>query len=276
MLLYEEPWLNQPQGDAELGGDLPAGTIAYIGGQNRLLGGPAYSAVGVITRAATVGGLAVSGTTSSYINAGKVAFAQAGSISWLMQFVIRDSAIRYVSGTLNTGTSYIERIAVNSDSNTATPAAGKLAIQLRRVGTAERSCNTAVACLTVGKVHTAIIQLTDSNTIATWVDGVRQPVTYASTGAVGLDNGTSEFDYDLINQNVRGAHTSGSNVDLLLFARIPRLLPSPENLTQHQSAPWKLFAPLPRRIWAPGVAGAPFKPAWAIGSNAVIGAGVMV
>ena len=45
---------------------------------------------------------------------------------------------------------------------------------------------------------------------------------------------------------------------------------------QEYANPWQLFAPLPRRIWAPGVAGAPFKPAWAIGSNAVIGAGVMV
>lgn len=45
---------------------------------------------------------------------------------------------------------------------------------------------------------------------------------------------------------------------------------------QEYRFPWQLFAPLPRRIWAPRAAGAPFRPAWAIGSNAVIGAGVMV
>jgi hypothetical protein len=39
--------------------------------------------------------------------------------------------------------------------------------------------------------------------------------------------------------------------------------------------PWQLFAPLPRRIWAPAAGGAAaFKPAWASGATTIVGGGI--
>lgn len=251
MAFYPRRWTRQPQAAVDLADWLPAETLAYVGGRSSLVGLSANAQVGTVNATSTQGGLAArTGTTSSYINAGLVPQALVGA-SWLTQFVRLDSAARYLSGTVDTGTNYIEAIGVNLAADDTT-SAGKLQFALRGDGGSQRYAATAAAPLEIGKVHTVCIRLVSGTAYEIWVDGVSQSVTYNSTGTVGQTAGTTDFPLALLNRNLRGAFSGGTGIDLLLYLRTPMLLPNPAELTASMSAPWQVFAP--RRIWVPQAA----------------------
>lgn len=245
------PWVSQPQEAVRLADSLPAGTIAYCGGQGRLLGGPTYAEVGTISSSATPSGVAsIGGTTGSYIDAGRVDQALVG-YTWVAQLALRSATQRYISGTIDTGTNALEDLGVNVTSLDAT-SAGVVRFGIRDDGGSTRISHTTSACLVADQVHTIVAQITSANVLSIWVDGVSQSLTYNGTSSVGGAAGVTDFPLAILNRNVRGAFTGGGGVDLLLYLRTKQPLDGAK-VSATLASPWEeLFEP--QRIWVPASA----------------------
>jgi hypothetical protein len=149
---------------------------------------------------------------------------------------------------------------------------GKLAQYVSRaIGQDANYDGTGVTTLAVGNTyHIATRFNSVTGTATTFVNGAQDgSVTFAAAGAIPFAAGTTtDFSFDAV--------TSGREIDIIAgnFAYFDTSL-SNEAIRSLYLYPWQLFAPLQKRIWVPGVAGAAtFKAGWASGSTTIVGGGI--
>ena len=240
MLILRKPWDSQPQGSVQAADWIPAGSILFNGATTQVIGADS-ARTGTINQNVSAGGVGrSSGTTSSRISIGRVWQAQPGAMTWVAQFRALDSSFRYLTGNVDDASNYVEDIIINSGENESV-VAGKLAVLLRAEGGLNRLAASTNVVLTVGRVHTLVWQFVSANEYALWLDGQSIPITYrAAAGAVTPNNELSQYPQVLLNRNLRNAFSGGTNVDLLVYARIPALISNPAELS---SNPLLLFDP---------------------------------
>ena len=165
-----------------------------------------------------------------------------------------------------------QRIGFNFDDQFAA-VAGRFSVTLLQ--TAVNRSHAYVASAADGNPH-AFLMRKSGATITAWIDGVSRSV--VSSGLfTGLPGATTDTIY-VYGSSANGALSWNNGSMISGMALFQSALTDTEcvSISNIQRAWGQLFAPLPRRIWAPSAtAAATFKPAWAIGSNAVIGAGAM-
>jgi uncharacterized protein (DUF934 family) len=245
------PWDSQPQEVVELADWLPAGTLAYIGSTGQVLGASATTTT--IDKAVTSAGIAgVPTAGSSRVEVGKVRQAQAGAFS-VVAVVRRTSnlAIHYVGATVSTGTTYLEQLGINLGS-TSTVNAGSVGFKIRDNAGNDRTAATNAVSIAINDAPAVVIaRFLSSTTMDIWVNGVSQSIVYGLTGTSAPADQLTEFGLDILNRNLRGAHTEANvNNQVLLYARIPSCDIDISGLSAN---PWQLFAP--RTIWVPVSAG---------------------
>ena len=222
-------WRHQPQGAAELASWLPAGTIAFLGSQRRVIGA-AYSEVGAITQSVGPEGLGLASTTkSSAIETSRVRKAQTDGFSLIAQFRRTGSSYRAIAGTADSGNNYAERLAVNIDDGIGNRA-GTVGFLLRTADLNLVRFTQLSGITTAGKVHTVAITVTSATTCAMWMDGQPIGLQYNNRGfgySESDPTAMSAVPLALLSYNVEGsAYDKGDWGDLFCYARIERRLDS--------------------------------------------------
>ena len=245
---FRRPWDSQPPPGTPLGDWAPPKTIAYIGNARNIIGG-SYSESGTINVAYTVGGVAISsGTTGSYISLGAQPQLLVGA-TVVVPFVKRDDSVRYIMGEVDTGSNYTEDIAVNM-SNTGAASAGRFVFGLRADGSGTNRIAHTAQILTSGILYTAVIRIVSASSYDIYINGASQDLAYSNAVNVAQSVGLTDYPLALANRNVRGAFSSGTNVDILLYLRTPATIDDPASVSLN---PWQLFEP--QRIFIPEAAG---------------------
>jgi hypothetical protein len=217
-------FLDQPQHPVELSSEYAVpGALAYLGGQRALIGRGNYAEAGTIVSEPCMGGVGSRGnTTSSYINAGKVIHAQPGRFMIVAQFIALDATMRYLQGNVANGSQYIEDMRCNSNQSETT-AAGKIAMQFRAQDGAGAQVHAATtsAVHDVGHVCTVAWEMVTATSLRCAVNGKVVPISYSVASTYSAPESLTEFPLDLLNRNVRNAHSVGTGVHLLCYARLP-------------------------------------------------------
>jgi hypothetical protein len=235
-LILRPLYAGQPQEFWGLAGGLDHSTVAVVGGQF-FAAGASFSTSGAIGVSPTPGGLAFSsGATSSYVSLGRLPELGVGA-SLVIQFVKRDNSLRFASGTVDTGTNYIESIAVNCN-DAGTVSANRLNFNFRTSATGRSASTDAI--LETGKVHTAVCIVTSGTSYSVFVDGREEALTYGTTGTISGSGALMDFPLVLCNQNVRNAFSNGTNVDVLFYLRTPNTLSDPLAVSAN---PYSLLEP---------------------------------
>jgi hypothetical protein len=224
-LILPSRFLDQPQHPVELSSefDVP-GALAYLGGQRALIGRGNYAEGGTIVHEPCRGGVGSRGTTStSYINAGRQNYAQAGAHAIMAQFIALDTTSRPIAGEneASGGSTYIEFLMLNTNSAGAA-SAGRVRMQFRNeTGGLLLAAATTNVVFSVGAVHTMVWSMPSATTLACAVDGQLVPLTYSHASTYNTALKSMLHDYDLLNYSNAGAHPLGTNIQLLMFARLP-------------------------------------------------------
>jgi len=248
------PWDSQPQEVVELSSEVPVGSLVYVPGHPLFggsLGGEIGTPVTITDGAAAVGKTIEASASSSRLPIGALQRAQANvGMTWVSRHVLTSTSTRYVTGTVSTGTNYIEDIALNSDS-AGNASSGIAFCSIRQQGgvTANRSRAVSTnAVLTQGVPQTVVWQWSGAGAFALWVDGVSCPATIETSAYTTSSAAAMEFPLVLLNRNDRNAFAlGGTGLQLGLFARIPSGWVDGKSIS---ADPWgTLFAP--RSIWVP-------------------------
>lgn len=216
--------------------------------------------------------LSTDGATSSRFDIGKVPKALPGMM-WVVQFsTLASGGPDYLSGTVNTGGSYVEDLMVNSADETSS--AGSLEMFLRDDAGAIKKCNTGNIGVNDGRVHTVVWAFTGaatgSNGFSCWVDGIQRSLTYTVTDALGtLGTDDTEFPIWLMTRNLRGTGGTGSDATqrIYLYARLPAPAERAESISRN---PWQLFEVAEQPFFISAAAPSSFKAAWARNANTVL------
>lgn len=188
--------------------------------------------------------LATDGGTSSYFDIGKVPKALVGT-TWIVQFsTFGTSGPDYASSTVNTGSSYIEDILLNSTGEASS--SGALEFLIRDDTGLIKRCATVASNINDGRVHTVVWTLTGTASgsvgVSCWLDGFEKTLIFDRTDALsGLASNDTEFPVWLFTRNLRGTGSGGSDATqrIYLYARLPDApLASGESLS---SDPWQIF-----------------------------------
>ena len=275
-------WQPDAGSETRLREDLPPGSFAYIPGHPIIGTEPAA----IIADATTVspsaykGGIGIEGSaSSSRLPIGRLPRVRASvGVTLVAQFVVTTTAIRYVAGTVNTGTSYIEDLGINLNAVEAN-SPGLVQILVRQDGTpASPSTTNSGACssaaiLDLGILHTLVWQFSGAGDFRLFLDGVERGTTVSYSAYSDDAGGLTEFPMTLLNRNVRNAFgNGGSGLKLGLYARLASAGLDGKAIS---ADPWRELIE-PRRIWVPvSAGGGGFQAAWARQQGRVVGAGVI-
>ena len=276
--IWRRPWDRQPDAGARLRDRYALPGSAVFVPSAGLLVGP-YENVGINTSGEPAGLGVIAQSTSGYGNLRKLPRLSPGAATFVWVLSRASGTLRYLCGTVDTGTTYLDQVFVSGTATEST-SAGRIGLAIRSTSGQARSSATPTTALNLGQIHTVVAQVVDSVTHRIFVDGVEQALTYSTGGTggtVAASTGNVSFDYALMNRNVRGAFSNGAtDVTAYLFARLPT---NDIDIEQFSSSPASAFDGLfePRRIWVPVSAGGGggFQAAWARNRSQVIGAGVI-
>lgn len=257
------PWEWQPGVNAEFADWLPYNTLIYtpttgILGTSELAAASSIDEPVTVTTVRYPGGEGVEGSaTSSRQSIGRRKHIQAATgVTWVAQFVRSTTSSRYISGTVSTGTSWIEDLGVNMD-DTEANSNGRLMLSLRSgTGTVSRFRSDALVT-TSGKLHTIAWQWRGAGTASLFLDGINLALAAGAGAFTTSVEAFMEFPLVLLNRNVRNAFSiGGSGLQVGLYARI---LDGYVDAKQLSADPWRmLFAP--QRIYIPTAAAAATAP----------------
>lgn len=242
------PWYEQPKSLSRLRDNYSIpGAVVYLPSIGSVAGRSASKTQ--VTRQITNAGLSErAASTSGCVLLGIVPRLSPGAATYVMVLRRTSSTLRYLAGTVDDGTAYLDHIIVNSN-RAEGQSTGNIAFGLRDSAGAFRSQATTSAPIAQNKTYRIVLQIADDPggyQCLLWVDGVEVPM--SGTGSTPrASTGNATYEYAILNRNVRGAITnSATDVDISLFGRFPALLPNPQALSEN---PWRLFEP--RRIWVP-------------------------
>jgi hypothetical protein len=258
-IITRTPWTRQPQYFTRLAPEIPLGSFVYVPPLGLLLPGGRSFAVERTTldRNPTAGGISENGTaTTSRATLGLMQRARTSvGLTIVAQFVSSTTATRYIAGTVNTGTAYLEDVGVNLNASEVN-SANRVLLNIRTqsgAGTSSRFGSTD-AILSQGSLHTVVWEFRGGASCRLWLDGAEKALTTTASAFAEDTDALTEFPNVALNRNVRNAFSNGgTGLNLVLYSRIFGV---GFDCARISSNPWwQLFAPLPRRIWAPPAAG---------------------
>ena len=273
-LIVKRPWTSQPQVAERVNRENPFADRLIVASSP---GRSGYNAVDgrrliVTTQTApspTLRGIALdqsAGANAAYFPV----VLPAGSTAYTLLTIaanvseVRSAFALMIGDGVANGSAQI-RLGLNT-SATGDADAGRIALVEYGGGIYKAQLATTAATYVDGNLH-VYGAVRNGADVSMWFDGAKVASNSAASGSVTPEQRIY----------VSGSgHASTASVNKQVLALVWLRALSATEMAAVSANPWQLFAPLPRRIWAPRAAGAPFRPAWAIGSNAVIGAGVMV
>lgn len=245
--------------------------FVYVPGIGTVYGGdrPTFSS-SAITRTPAQGMSAVQTATNSVgITTNKLRRVSPGAATFVFVGARRASTAGFLSGVLDTGTSYIDQVGINMNSSEVT-SAGNVMLGYRDTAGVIRQRATTSAPLVLNKMHGVFLRIDDDLSYRCWVDGVEHSMT-GGTNSPGASAGFMQYDYALLNRSNRGSlgAVSITNFDLALFARFAsNFISDPAGLSRN---PWQLFED--RRIWVPQAAASGLPTLGTVSATAITSSG---